>query len=87
MFLTETFLRVDLFLTQGDLAGLGTTGLHESYRNRLVGNSIHYAVDSIGRRRRHRTCGLTRNLELNSELSTYKEVVQFGVAVQGKHSI
>ena len=86
MFLTETF-RTDLFLAQRDLTALGTTRLDECHFQRFIRIGIHYAIDSIGRRRRNRTSFLTRHFELDNELSTYKEVIQFSITIQRQQCI
>ena len=86
MFLTES-LGADLFLAHSDLAGLSATCLNECHFDRFVRNGIHYAVDSISRRRRNGTCFLTRNLKLNGKFGTYEEVIQFGITVHSHHGV
>ena len=86
MFLAET-LRSDLFLAQSNLTALRAACLNECNLQRLVGISINNAVDSISRRRWNRTCFLTRYFELDSELGTYKEVIELCVTIHGEQRI
>ena len=86
MFLTEA-LRSDLFLAHSDFAGFRSARLHESHLQRCIRAFVHYAVDRVCRRCRHRTGFLTRHFKLHGEFRTHKERVQFAVSVPGEHGV